>query len=88
MHPNFQRINPMSASDPTPTPPQQRPAEIESGMRTSQGDADDPAEALTIADKHGDEANDVLSAPPDTGEAVEEAAALLGDPDYKPDGDS
>ena len=88
MHPDFQRINPMNATDPTPTPPQQRPAEIESGMRTSQGDEDDDTDALTIADKHADEADDVLSAPPDTEQAVEEAAALLGDPDYKPDGDS
>lgn len=74
----------------TPEPAAQTPVVIapqamESGMRTGQGDENNDADSLTIADKYGDEAPDAPQNPAETVEAVHDAAAALGDPDYRPE---
>ena len=59
----------------TPTNP---PILIESGMRTGQGDEDNDAESLTIAEKYDDETTAADAATEPT--QVYEAAVALGTP--------
>jgi len=75
----------MSDEENTAAPPAPLPV-IESGMRTGQGDESDDADTLTIGGTHTGDAHpapDPATDPHGAAESVHEAAAVLGDPDYR-----
>jgi len=74
----------MSGQEDMPPPAAAAAPLIESGMRTGQGDESADADMLTIGEKYEGDASDPATDRDGAAEAVHDAAAVLGDPDYQP----